>query len=82
MVLIERGREGRSTKSPSPHDIPEEGTEIKPWGLLYLVGAPLKHGQTVGGEAGPRRLTFPPPGTGSREPDWAFNPGQVGRGRK
>lgn len=39
-VLIERDREGRSTKSPSPHGIPEEGIEIKPWGLLYLVGAP------------------------------------------
>lgn len=37
-VLIERDREGCSTKSPSPHSIPEEGIEIKPWGLLYLVG--------------------------------------------
>lgn len=46
------GREGYSTKSPPPRDIPEKGTKIKPWSLLYLVGAPLKYGLMVDSEAG------------------------------
>lgn len=72
-----QGRGGCSTKSLSPRDIPEKGTEVKPWGLSYAVGAPLKYDLMVGSEAGGVGWCREAGGVG-----WGFSPGQAGRGHK
>ena len=77
-----KGREGCSTKSPSPNEVPGKGAEITSWGLSVWLGLRLN---MVGREGVPQQAKIRTTSCG--EPrmggaGWAFNLGQVNRGQK